>query len=192
MNKRFSVLSVIGICLVVVSLLLTAALVLLGRWGNDHCERLAAEMERLLPERSVGVPGSEDGMPVLQLDGEDFVALLEIPSCGMRLPVADAWDGSGIHGVPTRFCGSAYDHTLVIGGADDPRQFGFCDEIGHGEVVTVTDMTGAVFTYEVCRIDRSKTAEAQWLAKDGFDLTLFCRGLYSMEYIAVRCTFSGR
>lgn len=191
MKRRFSVLPVIGICLVAVSLLL-AAVVLLGQRGNDRCEKLAAEMERLLPERSVGVPGREDGMPVLQLDGEDFAALLEIPSHGLRLPVADAWDGSGLHGVPTRFCGSVYDHTLVIGGADDPRQFGFCDEIGHGETVMVTDMTGAVFTYEVCRIDRSKTAEAEWLAKDGFDLTLFCRGLYSMEYIAVRCTFTAR
>ena len=76
---------------------------------------------------------------------------------------------------------------MVIGGADDPRQFGFCDEIDLGVTVTVTDMTGAEFTYTVSRVDRSSSAEASWLTDAQHDLTLFCRDQYSMEYLAVRC-----
>lgn len=95
-----------------------------------------------------------------------------------------------LSGQPECFWGSSYDQTLVIGGADDPHQFGFCDKIGHGATVTVTDMTGAQFVYIVQEINRSKHADTQWLTGGEWDLTLFCHDVYSMEYIAVRCSFA--
>ena len=113
--------------------------------------------------------------------------MLEVPAFGLALPVADQWDSKNLHFPPGRFSGSAYDNTLVIGGADSQGQFSFCDKIDNGAVITVTDMTGVRFTYTVFRVDRAKHAESQWLVADDYDLTLFCRDAYSMEYIAVRC-----
>lgn len=66
----------------------------------------------------------------------------------------------------------------------------FCDKIEYGTVVTVTDMTGTQFTYTVSDVHRARHAETQWLMDDDCDLTLFCHDGYSMEYIAVRCTFA--
>lgn len=81
----------------------------------------------------------------------------------------------------------AYDNSLVIGGADHPTQFGFCAEIQHGTAISVTDMAGAQFSYTVSRIDRAKHAETSWLQSGEYDLSLFCRDTYSLEYIVVRC-----
>ena len=147
------------------------------------------EMNKLLPDRTPGVSGaySDSVMPVLEINGADYVALLEIPSQSVVLPVADQWNSMGLSNSPARFSGSAYDKSLVIGGVDHPRQFGFCDEIEHDAVLNITDMTGAQFSYIVSRIDRSKHAQTQWLQNEEYDLTLFCRSAYSMEYIAVRC-----
>ena len=147
------------------------------------------EMNKLLPDRTSGVPGvySDSVMPVLEINGADYVALLEIPAQGVVLPVSDQWNSMGLSNSPARFSGSAYDKSLVIGGVDHPRQFGFCDEIEHDAVLNITDMTGAQFSYIVSRIDRSKHAQTQWLQNEEYDLTLFCRSAYSMEYIAVRC-----
>jgi len=128
-------------------------------------------------------------MPVLVFNDVDYVALVEIPSINLTLPVADGWNSRKLYRSPARFYGSCYDHSLVIGGADNSHQFSFCDKIDTETVITVTDMTGTQFSYTVSRVDRSKSAESNWLICSDYDLTLFCRDTNSMEYIAVRCNF---
>lgn len=189
MKRRKPLLFVLGIGLIVFSLCFTIVVQLQLHNGTKNCQKVVAEMNKLLPDRTPGILGmhSAPGMPVLEINGADYVALIEIPFIGIALPVVDKWDSNRLSLSPARFFGSAYDSTLIIGGADDPRQFGFCDKIEHEARITVTDMTGAQFTYTVSRIDRAKHAETQWLRSTDCDLTLFCHDLYSMEYIAVRC-----
>ena len=189
MNRRKPFLLILGTCLIVFSLCCVIVVQLQQYNGTKNCQEVVVEMNKLLPDRMSGVPGaySDSVMPVLEINGADYVALLEIPAQGVVLPVSDQWNSMGLSNSPARFSGSAYDKSLVIGGVDHPKQFGFCDEIEHGVVITITDMTGAQFSYIVSRIDRSKHAQTQWLQNEEYDLTLFCRSAYSMEYIAVRC-----
>ena len=155
--------------------------------GPQKSQKIAARLEALLPERTVGVPTeSAAPMPVLEIDGVDYVALLEIPGYGVKLPVSDEWSTKNLYATPSRFSGSVYDNSLIIGG-NDLKQFSFCDEIENGAEILVTDLTGAQFAYTVVAVDRAKHAEAQWLSEEGTDLTLFCPDTYSMGYIAVRC-----
>jgi len=193
MRKRpFPLLLVLGIFLVLTGFALMIALQIRTHGGVRYSQGIVSKMEEILPERTAGVPGTYPNihMPVLQIDGTDYVALVEIPAFGLALPVADQWDSGQLYRSPARFLGSAYDGSLIVGGVDDARQFGFCDEIEHGAIITVTDMTGTQFTYTVSRIDRAKHAQTQWLAEADWDLTLFCQDVYSMEYIAVRCVFA--
>lgn len=190
-KRKFPLLLVLGICLILASVSLVLAFQIRMHMGVQHSQKILSIMEQLLPERSPGVPGVylTSGMPVLEIENVDYVAMLEVPSFGIALPVADQWDSNKLFQSPSRFFGSAYDNSLIIGGVDDPRQFGFCDKIEHGAQITVTDMTGAQFTYTVSSVDRAKHADAQWLMDADCDLTLFCHDIYSMEYIAVRCVF---
>jgi sortase A len=190
-KRKIPLLPVLGICLILASVLLVLIFQTRMHRGAQHSQKILSRMEQLLPERTPGVPGiyPASGMPVLELENVDYVAMLEVPAFGVALPVTDHWDSSELSHSPSRFFGSAYDNTLIIGGADDPRQFGFCDKIELGAQITVTDMTGAQFTYTVSGADRAKHAEPQWLMDAECDLTLFCRDIYSMEYIAVRCVF---
>ena len=189
MNRRKPFLLILGTCLIVFSLCCVIVVQLQQYNGTKNCQEVVVEMNKLLPDRMSGVPGaySDSVMPVLEINGADYVALLEIPAQGVVLPVSDQWNSMGLSNSPARFSGSAYDKSLVIGGVDHPKQFGFCDEIEHDAVLNITDMTGAQFSYIVSRIDRSKHAQTQWLQNEEYDLTLFCRSAYSMEYIAVRC-----
>ena len=189
MKRKRPLLIVLGICLILVSLCLMLIFGIRMHTGTQKSKKVLSQITALLPERTQGLPGiyPYSTMPVLEIDGVDYVVMLEIPAFGVILPVADQWDSKNLHSAPTRFSGSAYDHTLVIGGADYPGQFSFCDKIDNGAVITVTDMTGARFTYTVFRVDRAKHAESQWLLSADYDLTLFCRDAYSLEYIAVRC-----
>ena len=173
----------VGICLILLSLALLLTFQLRLQTDTAHNGKILEKMEILLPERIPAGIHTGEAMPVLEIDGKDYAALLEIPAFGLELPIADRWESGKL----SRFSGSAYDNTLVIGGPDHPKQFGFCDQIDLGVPITLTDMTGGQFFYTVARVDRSKHADAEWLQNPAYDLTLFCRDTVSMDYIAVRC-----
>ena len=129
MKRRIPFLLIMGTCLIVLSLCCVVVVQLQQHIGAKKCQEVAMEMNKLLPDRTSGVPGvySDSVMPVLEINGADYVALLEIPAQGVVLPVSDQWNSMGLSNSPARFSGSAYDKSLVIGGVDHPRQFGFCD-----------------------------------------------------------------
>ena len=187
MKRRFPLATVLGGCLIVLSLAFALLLHLHLQSGTAKMAETASLLGELTGEAMAGSTESDAAMPVLELDGTDYVALLELPEYSLTLPVANTWDSRALTRCPARFCGSAYDGTLVIGGFDHPDFFGFCEKIGQGAAVTVTDLTGSTFTYTVTRVDRAKHAHAPWLTEDDSDLTLFCRSLFSLDYIAVRC-----
>ncbi len=193
MKRKVSLPMILGAALILCSLCVLAVFQLRISAGDRNCRQIADALAARLPQRTAGVPGVSPtaDMPVLELDGTDWVALVELPAYGVVLPVADRWDSGGLAASPARFTGSCYENTLVIGGVDSPRQFGFCDTVGHGDLVTVTDMTGVQFSYTVVDIDRAKHADAAWLTGADCDLTLFCRNVHTVEYIAVRCAFNG-
>ena len=190
-KRKFPIVLVLGISLVGISFSLIVGLQIRTHIGSAECQKVVTRMNELLPERIEGVPGiyPNPNMPVLEINDVDYVALIEIPSLNLTLPVADAWNSKKLYNSPARFYGSCYDHSLVIGGADNSYQFSFCDKIENRTVITLTDMTGTQFSYTVSRVDRSKSAESNWLISTDYDLTLFCRDTYSMEYVAVRCSF---
>lgn len=191
-KRRLSLVFFLGAGLILCGLCLALVFGLRVSAGSRHSPMVVSSIEQVLPEKTQGIPElyPNSGMPVLEIDGTDYVALLEIPAFGLTLPVADQWDRLKLSQSPARFWGSAYDHTLVIGGTDSAQQFGFCDKIEHGTLVILTDMTGAQFAYTVTDIDRAKHAETHWLTDADCDLTLFCHDLYAMEYLAVRCVFA--
>lgn len=189
MKQKFTLLQILGIGLILSGALLLLFSQLRMQSARKRTAAVTAQMAALLPERTPGIPGSytDPAMPVLEINGVDYVALLDIPAVGSRLPVSSQWDDRNLDQSPCRFWGSSYEESLVIGGSDSPGQFDFCGRIHPGAAVILTAMNGEEFHYTIRRIDRAKHAESQWLLQDSYDLTLFTRGAFSMEYIAVRC-----
>lgn len=191
-KRKISLPFSLGVCLILCGLCLLLVSQLRTHIGLRNSREILLRLSEILPEKTPGVPGVyfSSGMPVLEIGGIDYAAVLEVPAFGVAVPVADQWDSGRLSLSPARFSGSVYDQTLIIGGADLAWQLAFCDKIEHGTVIIVTDMTGTQFTYTVSGIYRARHAEAQWLMDADCDLTLFCHDRYSMEYIAVRCTFA--
>jgi len=187
---RFCLIS--GICLILGSLVLMGWNQLRLESGNRQSAQILSVLLEGLPGKTIGVPGldRDNHKPARQIRGRDYVALLEVPSYGIELPVAANWDADELYICPGRFSGSVYDNSLIIGGTDHNGQLAFCSRIGHGEAITVTDLTGRVFSYRVSAIGRSSSADAVWLTEGEYDLVLFCRDAGTMDYIAVKCVFN--
>lgn len=193
MSKKFNLLQTAGVALILLSCLLLIGSEFLTARRQNTARELAAQIQSSLPAPVEGNPSdySDPAMPILQIDGTDFSCLVEIPSFGVTLPVASQWDSSRVPHYPCRFWGSAYDNSLIIGGSGRKGQFDFCGRVDLGHKITLTDMAGSRFAYEVARIDRRKDADAATLQDEAWDLTLFMRDAATMDYIIVRCRFTG-
>lgn len=186
------------ICLIAGCLLIAGSLALFlsVRIGTAQAQKQNTQMVQtihgMLPPMQPGITDqfTNMSMPTLEIDGEDYTGLIEIPALGVTLPLADKWDKRTAMKHPCRFAGTVYDSTLIVGGADRPGQFAGFDMIQPGSTVTVTDMTGWTFDYVIHRIDRSSAVSEEVLKAGNADLTLFVRNAYGLDYILLRCVAS--
>lgn len=154
-----------------------------------NADRLVQTIQELLPKVTNGV--SEERMnlimPSMEVDGVNFVGLLEIPAYGIDLPIYEKWDKNRVEQYSCRYIGTMYNGSLVIGGSDNKGQLDCMKIITNGDYVYVTDMTGLRYCYEVVAVEYTKDVSTENLAKDEYDLTLFARSTYGLDYILIRC-----
>ena len=173
--------------------LLVCALVTLFCWQfgiHSAEEKMDGYVQRIrallpAPQGAVLEERSDNTMPVLCLDGTDFVGLLELPSHGSALPVCAEW--GEVTRYPCRLGGSVYDRTMQIGGMSQKGQYDFYREISVGDGVYFTDMEGNRFAYEVTDIRYETHADQSALQRSPSALTLFVKNVYAFEYIIIFC-----
>ena len=173
--------------------LLTVAAVALAIWqwnihtweqkAQSYVSTITAQIPA--PQNAVPEERSDNAMPVLSIDGVDFVGILEMPRYGSALPVGADW--GNVSENPCLFDGSVYDRTIQIGATTQVGQYDFYREISVGDSVFFTDMEGNRFSYEVTDIHYAKHADQAALRREDAALTLFIKNVYSFEYIVIFC-----
>ena len=129
-------------------------------------------------------------MPSLEIDGNNYVALLEVPKHKFELPVISSWKSGDVEAVPCRYTGSIYNNSLIIGSSDVDGQMSFVEEMELDDVIYLTDMSGGKYEYKVAAIQHSDKATEEKLKAGEFDLTIFVRSSGESNYLIVRCTAS--
>lgn len=183
--------TLMGICLI------AAAAILLISWqyGIRSSEQRASELVQtirtIVPEPQNAAPEQrlDNTMPVLSIDGMNFVGILEMPKYGSCFPVCADWDKFSRY--PSRLSGSIYDRSLQIGAATHGGQYDFYREISVGDSVFFTDMEGNRFSLEITAIRHEKHADQTSLQREDAALVLFLKNIYSFEYIVIFCDTLG-
>ena len=144
-------------------------------------------IQTLMPEPQGAVVEARNNnvMPVLSLDGTDFVGILEMPLFGSRLPVSNDWGKTSKY--PCRFGGSIYDGSMKIGVTSQKGQYDFYRDISVGDSVFFTDMTGNRYGYSVIDVCYEKHANSETLKHPDASLTVFVKNVYAFEYILIFC-----
>lgn len=190
-GKLTVVLAVIGALLILSAVSVMIITQVSKGMAEEKARETVTKIRSLMPEGRDGVTnkGGSAEMPMLEVDGTDYVGLVEIPAYSCELPVQNEWNSGSVTKVPCRFTGSAYDGTLVIGGSDNEGQFDFMKLITGGDVVIITDASGYRYKYTVTDIEKTKDVSAENLCDDTADLTLFARNTYGFDYTVVRCKY---
>lgn len=184
-------------------LLLTGALILTGYNIYDDF-RAAAAADKVLESlqqqmSSMEIPDTDDSelpdyilnpdmeMPVIEVDGKEYIGILQIPALNLSLPVMSQWSYEGLSIAPCRYSGSAYQGHLVIAGHNYQSCFGPLKSLSAGEQVIFTDVKGRSFLYETAGIEIVNSADFDEMLSDEWDLTLFTCTLGGQARVAVRC-----
>ena len=172
-------------------LILSALLLLLYNRYEDanagqEAESLLENVEAVIETKRIKVPVTskrpdatpsttplDPQMPVVMLDGYEYVGYVEIPTLGLKLPVMSEWDYTRLKVAPCRQFGSSRTDDLVIAAHNYENHFGRLKELSEGDTIIFTDMEGVVNTYSVKKIETLNPNEVDAVQNSGYDLVLY-------------------
>ncbi len=126
-------------------------------------------------------------MPTQEMEGNDYIGVLEISSLELSLPVMNEWSYPRLKLAPCRYSGSAYTGNLVIAAHNYRTHFGPIKNLTVGAQVTFTDVKGRRFSYEVSAVETIEATSVEDAVSNAWDLTLITCTPGGQARLAVRC-----
>lgn len=143
------------------ALTLAALLLLASNWRTSaRAGQISAQVVEHLTEMVESPPPTDDipqpteatldpELPVVTIDGHDYVGYLEFADLELKLPVLAQWSSEGLQIAPCREFGSSRTDDLVIAAHNYSTHFGRLKTLKIGAKVTFTDMDGIENVYTV-------------------------------------------
>ena len=132
----------------------------------------------LAPERS---------MPVAEIDGNEYVGVLEIPSIGYRSTIMADWSYQKLELSACRFHGSVYSDDLVLCAHNYNSLYRKIAALQPGDAVWFTDMDGLTWTYEVSDLETLSPNMVEEMNDSGYELTFFTCTYGGQARLTLRC-----
>lgn len=126
-------------------------------------------------------------MPIQEIEGYDYIGMIDIPSLGLSLPVMSEWSYPKLKLAPCRYHGSAYTGCLTIIAHNYRTHFGLLREVPVGIQVFFTDVKGRQFSYEVSTVETIEATAIEDAVSSAWDLTLITCTTGGQARLAVRC-----
>lgn len=147
---------------------------------KDNAQELEVPDYEMFPDKE---------MPVVLVDGEYYVGVIEIPEIELTLPIlAGEWSYEKLQKAPCCFTGSIYKNDMVIAGHNYRSHFSQIKNLDVGSEIRFIDTEGNVFDYSIGWVEILQPTDVEILtdSKD-WDLTLFTCTYGGGERYTVRC-----
>lgn len=203
--KRGSVPIILGLLLIAAALCVAVYNVWENRSAARHSEEAVSVLTGQIPEEPSALPLEDEAasggeveipdhilapdmeMPVLPMDGMDYIGILELPALDLTLPVISKWSYPALKLAPCRFSGSAYQDDMVIAAHNYRTHFSRLSELPEGSRVTFTDTDGNRFDFEVALKETLPPTAVEEMTSGEWDLTLFTCTYDGRSRFTVRC-----
>lgn len=193
--KRNQLLLVIGTLLIVAAFVQTSCNFVSDFAAGKTAEQAVREMTQAISQTGNNEAVTESSMtaveaastPRITVDGVSYIGILNIPSLGLELPVAADWSYDQLQKSVCSYAGSLTTDDLVICGHSYRSHFGSLQQLGNGDLVTITDAGGTIREYQVEGIETLAPEAVEEMVSSGYDLTLFTCTFGGGSRIAVRC-----
>lgn len=113
-------------------------------------------------------------MPVVMIDGYEYIGYVSIPDLELELPVMAEWDYNRLKIAPCRHFGSSRTDDLVIAAHNYKTHFGSLSSLEIGAEVIFTDMDGIENRYTLMKEPETLAPDAvDAVQNSGYDLVLY-------------------
>lgn len=200
-KKSGTIFIAVGLLLIAAAVGLTVYNVWDGNRAGIASQKIADQMIAQIPktdQSNANAPDSEDAsseekieMASMELDGDLYLGLLEIPSLDLVLPVMTEWSYEGLKTAPCRYSGSCYTNDLVIAAHNYSGHFQNLKQLDVGADIYFTTIDGEQWHYTVDSLETLQpTQVTQMVTADNWDLTLFTCTIGGKSRCTVRCTLN--
>ena len=173
-----------------------------GSDGGENAEEgeteTEAETETPKEARRKGMSLLDMVMPMVNIDGYNYIGTLLMPSLNLKLPVMASWDYDRLKISPCRYSGSYYTDDLVICAHNYQRHFSPIKGIAIGAEVIFINVEDEAIHYIVSNretieptaidqmVENLNNSKEEGVGQD-WDLTLFTCNTGGQTRCAVRC-----
>lgn len=126
-------------------------------------------------------------MPIVNLDGERYIGILDIPKLGLSLPIMADWNETRLRRTPCRQFGSLTEENLVIAGHNYRAHFARLRSMQPGDTVTFLDMNGVTHSFRVNHVEILPEDAVEAVQNSGYPLTLYTCTTGAEERVVVFC-----
>lgn len=147
----------------------------------------APEPEKGVSDETAPQETPDPEMPVIVMDGYEYVGVLSLPKPEQMLPVMAEWDAARLKIAPCRQFGSSRTDDLVIAAHNYKNLFGSLSKPETGDTVIFTDVDGIENHYEVDHLDILAPTEVEAVQNSGYDLVLYTCTYEAKNRVTVFC-----
>ena len=155
--------------------------------AEANVTQLKTVIQDKAPEEQPILPEPQVMMTALELDGRDYVGVLEIPSLELSLPIQDEWSDQLLKYSPCRYEGTIYDG-MIIAGHNYKSHFAKLKQLLPGDEVRFIDLDGNIWNYVVSGTEVSAGYDVERMKSGDWDLTLFTCTYGGENRYTLRCT----
>lgn len=148
---------------------------------------LEENTENTVTEACVFPTENESVMDTVEIEENEYIGLISIPSLSLELPVMADWNKDKLNISPCLYSGSVSNDNMVIMGHNYRRHFASITRLNENDVVRFTDVNGKVTSYRVVATDCLSSVAVEEMTAGEFDLTLFTCNYDGNSRITVRC-----
>ena len=126
-------------------------------------------------------------LTVVNIEGNDYIGYLTIPSFELELPVMADWSMEKLQIAPCLQYGSPLTDDAVIAGHNFKQHFRALHDIQVGERITFTDMNGYLIEYTVADVEIIDPRNVYDVINSEYDLILYTCTTGGQSRVTVRC-----
>ena len=147
---------------------------------QDLQEKVVEQTQSAASAPAIDYSSLDPELPVVELDGYEYVGTVSIPAIGIDLPVMSEWSYPRLKIAPCRQFGSSRTDDLVIAANNYESNFVKLTSLTAGDSVTFTDMDGIVYEYVVNKVEVLDPHSVEEVEHSGYALVLYT------------CTYGGK
>lgn len=185
----------LGILLLFAALLVTGYNLLTDYFaGRNSCEivenmdrSVSANIDNSANKQPKYILNPDMEMPVLTIDGIDYIGKISIEALDIELPVTSKMSYKYLENAACRYEGSIYLNNMIIAGHNYSSLFKNLKNAGIGDEIVFTDVEGNIFRYNVVETEILKPTDVEKMKSGNWDLTIFTCTVGGRSRLAVRC-----